>query len=301
MMRLAFLVALASGAASAFCDSQPDDPKAQLRESRLFSEFKDNYVISGWPGSGGQPAGFVRFQVSVKANLVPTRSPCTIFFTFTQKTLWDLWNFHGSSPFVDADYNPGLFLAWRRTDTPWRNDRERGITPTLLLLGFEHESNGRDGPLSRSWNRFTVLSRFAYFMPGGWSFAVQPSLWAPLVQRRDSDGGGNADLTRYFGYGQLLLDAGRTLVIEDGSRKIVARDWSVTTTLRAGTDFAHGLAEISARKRVPWPRLSPLALFAQCSFGYGEVLLTYNQRRSVCRVGFSIEDRSTYEITTGLQ
>jgi len=29
--------------------------------------------------------------------------------------------------------------------------------------------------------------------------------------------------------------------------------------------------------------------------------LTYNQRRSVCRVGFSIEDRSTYEITTGLQ
>ena len=86
-----------------------------------------------------------------------------------------------------------------------------------------------------------------------------------------------------------------------GQRKIVARDWSVTTLLRAGADFAHGLVEVSARKRVPWPRLSPLALFAQCSFGYGEVLLTYNQRRSVCRVGFSIEDRSTYEITTGFQ
>jgi phospholipase A1 len=300
-MRLALLVALVSFGADAFCESEPDDVKAQLRESRLFSEFKDNYFITGWPWSGGQPGGFVRFQVSVKANLVPTRSPCTVFFTFTQKTLWDLWNFHGSSPFVDSNYNPGLFLAWRRTDAPYRNDEERGMTPTLALLGFEHESNGRDGPFSRSWNRFTALARFAYFMPGGWSFAVQPTLWAPLVESRDSDGGGNPDLTRYFGYGQLLLDAGRTLVVEDGSRKIVARDWSVTTLLRAGTDFAHGLVEVSARKRIPWPRLSPLALFAQCSFGYGEVLLTYNQRHSVCRVGLSVEDRSTYELVTGFQ
>ena len=300
-MRLAFLVALVSCAAGAFCESQPDDPKAQLRESRLFSEFKDNYFITGWPGSGGQPGGFVRFQVSVKANLVPTRSPCTIFFTFTQKTLWDLWNVHGSSPFVDSNYNPGFFLAWRRTDAPYRSGEERGMTPTLALLGFEHESNGRDGASSRSWNRLTALARFAYFMPGGWSFAVQPTLWAPLVESRDADGGGNPDLIRYFGHGQLLFDVGRTAIIEDGSRKIVARDWSVTTLLRAGADFAHGLVEVSARKRVPWPRLSPLALFAQCNFGYGEVLLTYNQRRSVCRVGFSIEDRSTYEITTGFQ
>src|SRR5256885_14608210 len=113
-MRLAFLVALVSCAAGAFCESQPDDPKAQLRESRLFTEFKDNYFISGWPGSGGQPGGFVRFQVSVKADLGPTPAACTIFFTFPQKTLLGLWDSPRSAASLDGHHKPGPFLAPRR-------------------------------------------------------------------------------------------------------------------------------------------------------------------------------------------
>ena len=300
-MRLAFLVALVSCAAEAFCESQPDDVKAQLRSSRLFTEFKDNYFVSGSPFREGQPGGFVRFQVSLKANLIPTRSPCTVFFTFTQKSLLDLWNFRRSSPFVDNNYNPGLFFAWRRTDTPYRTESDSGMTPIFAMAGFEHESNGRDGASSRGWNRFTALARFAYFMPSGWHFAVQPSLWAPFVARRDGNGGGNPDLVRYFGYGQLLVDVGRTVTVKDQSRQVVLRDWAITTVLRAGSDFAHGLVEISALRRIPLTRLSPLAAFAQCSFGYGEVLLTYDRRATVCRLGIAIEDRSTYQPATGYQ
>jgi hypothetical protein len=65
--------------------------------------------------------------------------------------------------------------------------------------------------------------------------------------------------------------------------------------LRVGSHAEHLTLELSARKRlgfVPGLRETPLTLFLQCSLWNGEVLLSYAQPRSVCRVGFGLDDRA---------
>lgn len=68
-----------------------------------------------------------------------------LYLTYTQKSFWDIYA--ESSPFGDSNYNPGIGLG-------------RYITKDNKLIGagliqIEHESNGRDGDDSRSWNRLS--------------------------------------------------------------------------------------------------------------------------------------------------
>ena len=284
-----------------FCDANNDD-RARLRSEAIFSEFKDNYFTSGWPGDPGKPGGYVRFQVSVKANLVPTRSPCTVFFTYTQKSLWDLWNFSGSSPFEDSNYNPALFLAWREEDRKASRLPRAGFSLFGVYVGVEHESNGRAGMDSRSWNRVTAFARFGYRWAGEYSAVAQPSLWFPFGYRGtgpngfDPDGGGNPDLLQYYGYGQLVLEFSREpRDPRPRAGALVLRDWSFTGLVRPGSRLEHFFVELTARKRldfIPCFEATPLNAFVLCSIANGETLLTYRESRTVCRIGLAVDDRA---------
>jgi hypothetical protein len=145
-----------------------------------------------------------------------------------------------------------------------------------------------------------VLATFGHRWASGLFAQLQPTLWLPLrylgsgAGGYDPDGGGNPDLIRYVGYGQLSAEFGG----ESGAESRVSdrrgvRDWSLGALVRVGSHAEHLTLEVTARKglgSVPLLRFTPFAFFAQCSLWNGELLISYAQERSVCRVGFVLDE-----------
>ncbi len=78
---------------------------------------------------------------------------------------WQLSNSKESSPFRETNYEPQLFLGFA-TDY-----RFAGWTLRDVEMGYNHDSNGRSDPTSRSWNRlYTRLMA----ENGNWLVEVKP-------------------------------------------------------------------------------------------------------------------------------
>lgn len=102
---------------------------------------------------------------------------------------WQLSNSEESSPFRETNYEPQLFLGFA-TDY-----RFAGWTLRDVEMGYNHDSNGRSDPTSRSWNRlYTRLMA----ENGNWLVEVKP--WYVIGSTDD-----NPDITKYMGYYQLKL------------------------------------------------------------------------------------------------
>ncbi|BCA80371.1 phospholipase A [Desulfuromonas sp. AOP6] len=133
----------------------------------------------------------VKFQVSFKTPLwerIAGRG--TLFAGYTQQSHWQAYNTDASSPFRETNYQPEIFLTFD-------NDLSLlGVRNRLITLGFEHQSNGRSEPLSRSWNR--LYAQLA-FERGNLYFALRP--WYRLPESRSSDD--NPDIHKYMGYGEF--------------------------------------------------------------------------------------------------
>ncbi|VEA49432.1 detergent-resistant phospholipase A [Salmonella enterica subsp. arizonae] len=107
--------------------------------------------------------------------------------SYTQKSWWQLSNSKESSPFRETNYEPQLFLGFA-TDY-----RFAGWTLRDVEMGYNHDSNGRSDPTSRSWNRlYTRLMA----ENGNWLVEVKP--WYVIGSTDD-----NPDITKYMGYYQL--------------------------------------------------------------------------------------------------
>lgn len=138
----------------------------------------------------------VIFQISVKQRLLRLFNN-NLYFGYTQKSFWQMYNSGESSPFRETNYAPEIFYRF----VP---DPER-FNHWGLDAGFEHESNGREFPDSRSWNRVYLAPfqakgrqlaylRFWYRIPEG-----EP---ATVDNIRGDD---NPDIHRYMGYSELSL------------------------------------------------------------------------------------------------
>lgn len=69
---------------------------------------------------------------------------------FTGDFYWQACNHEESSPFREINYTPELFVA-KPVDWDWGP-----VHSELLELGIRHDSNGRNVPTSRSWNRISL-------------------------------------------------------------------------------------------------------------------------------------------------
>jgi outer membrane phospholipase A len=299
LARIAMAVALLSSApARAWLCSPEDTPDAEVRRAALFSQFKDNYFISGlpWGATSTDPRHFVRFQFSIKFNLIPTRSRCTLFFAFTQKSLWKLWT--ESPAFEDSNFNPAFFFAWRDHDftsqLPWQPS---GFRLLGVFAGYEHESNGRGAPDSRGWDRASAFARVGYyfgerFAGGGWHVIAQPKAWYPFVPADVPQ-----DLVDFLGYGELSLELSQEGIAYDPGEApdgphYIYRNFSLGALARAGKKFDRGYLEA-------WLRFRPLqrpqvswSLYFQFATGFGEDLARYNEKLPpTLRVGIALDDR----------
>lgn len=93
----------------------------------------------------------VKFQLSLKTLLKSGFwYDSSIWVGYTQQSYWQLYaEEEASSPFRETNHEPEVFWEFP-VDFSVLGWNARAAT-----VGFNHQSNGRSEPLSRSWNRFT--------------------------------------------------------------------------------------------------------------------------------------------------
>ncbi|MDE5975893.1 MAG: phospholipase A, partial [Muribaculaceae bacterium] len=169
-----------------------DSLKKELDYGPYYGIYKDNYFTLGTTlfKKPTRTNSDVKFQISVFFRLTNAVLPWNtyLFVMYNQKTFWNV--FEKSLPMHDLNYNPGL--GWAK---PFFN-KGRYVGKLTLLL--EHESNGRDGDASRSWNRISLCGSALideFLM-------VHAKVWIPII-----DGGNNKDILKYCGIYQSGLVA----------------------------------------------------------------------------------------------
>lgn len=251
--------ALAEAAPSA----KPDEGNAFLGN---LSSYAPIYAVYG-PGtnSDGRVQISFKYQLFGDPGAVGIGHPFLngVHFAYTQRMFWDLGA--NSSPFRNVDYMPELFylLPAQQLDHGFALGGQ---------LGLRHESNGRDGAVSRSLN--TLYIQPVATMPlGDYTLSFGPRFWIYTGDRDD-----NPDIRRYRGNSGLLLEIGQA----DGFR--------LTTNSRL--NFSSGKGAIDAEVSYPLDRIFEsglnLYIFGQAFTGYGENLLDYNRRTGRLRIGIGI-------------
>jgi outer membrane phospholipase A len=234
-----------------------------------------------------------KFQVSLKYQLfsdtgdIARAAPwaADLFVAYSQTSFWDIGG--DSSPFFDSSYRPEfLYQLGPRDvrDVGWLP----GVTRFDLQAGLRHESNGRDGPESRSLNIAYVspiftfgddgvdnVRRDANDADGGSDFfvAVAPRLWMYLTDNSD-----NPDIYQYRGYGDLRLVAGWR------------GGFQAALTARLGNDFDKGALQVDLTYPLQKLAIRDLGMYLHGQFftGYGESLIEYDESTTSFRLGLSL-------------
>lgn len=241
-----------------------DSLRREFDNGPYFGLYKDNYFIFG-TAVGQTPTDKntnVKFQISVSQRLTKSTLPWRtyLYLFYTQKCFWNVCE--ESFPMTDLNFNPGIGLAKPLFV------KDRFIGKVMMVL--EHESNGRDGDESRSWNRITFGSNIMIDP----NFMVYGKVWIPIV-----DGENNRDILDYCGIYQIGTS------VMSPNRKFGA---SVNLVKRRGWNLNYNTTiEFSYR----FNNNQNQYLFMQYYNGYGEGLLEYNKFHTELRVGIVIKPR----------
>lgn len=209
-----------------------------------------------------------KLQISLRAKvaegiLLPNAD---LWFAYTQRSLWQVWNRRDSAPFRSTDYQPEAIYV---VPVP----RSLGTLPAdwrlrMVQLGLAHQSNGQSDPLSRSWN----------YVYAGAAFERDNFLLQVRGNHRLQEGSGddNPDLTRYIGDTEItaswLPGPSTASVTWRSNRKSLSRgslqmDWTYPVSSQQPTG---------------------LHWYVQLFTGYGETLLDYNRRQASIGLGLTL-------------
>lgn len=248
-------------------------PDYRMRRDSLLREFdsqpyfglyKDNYFVGGIPTNRviNSHTSNVKFQISIAQKLTKSTLPWNtyLFLFYTQKVFWNV--FEESLPMTDLNFNPGIGIA---KPLFVRNNYIGKIT-----LQIEHESNGKDGDASRSWNKISLGANIIIDR----NLMVYGKAWIPII-----DGENNRDILDYCG----IYQSGLQIMSNDGRFNA-----SCTFVKRRGWRPDYNII-IEAGMRL-WKNANEY-LFLQFYNGYGEGLLEYNKFKSMVRIGIQIKPK----------
>ncbi len=200
-----------------------------------------------------------------------------IFAAYTQKVWWQLYD--ASGPFRETNYEPEIF-----TIIPSSKKIDESLGLKAFKFGFVHESNGREGYRSRSWNRL--------YASGMWQWDnlfLATRLWYRLNEDKksdayyahevenslfvvaESDKDDNPYIEDYLGYGDIRVQ------YFYGKNKM-------GLLLRNNFEMHKGAIELN----YSYPLLNSTSSFfyAKLFDGYGLSLIEYDQH--VTKVSFGI-------------
>lgn len=217
--------------------------------------------LAGAPSDYNRPEA--AFQLSFKMKLVERAfgTPSDLWLGYTQLSFWQIYNSDVSREFRSTDFEPELIWIWPT------NYEFFGLRGRLLGAGVVHQSNGRELPLSRSWNRVYLMAGFERDR-----FVFTAKAWQRIHE--DSAKDDNPDIEDYVGRAEFLA----------------FYRWKndSSTALRLRTTFKRSPSWGSAQFDYRFPLGEQLRGYVQLFSGYGDTLSDYNFRKNSIGVGISI-------------
>jgi len=206
-----------------------------------------------------------QFQVSLKVPLlVNLFDMVDVYGAYTNRSFWQVYNSDLSAPFRETNHEPE---AWLQFNPAWEFF---GFTNSVNQFGIVHQSNGRGGVLSRSWNRL-----YAKFIVERGNFALSFKPWYRLPEDDDDDD--NPDITDYLGHYEIRA-----------SYKWNDHVFSAMSRNNLESGFEKGAVELSWS--FPLWDYPYLKGYVQYFSGYGESLIDYNHYVNRIGVGFALTD-----------
>ncbi len=204
-----------------------------------------------------------KFQISFKTKAAENifGDNGDLWLGYTQSSRWQVYNEDESRPFRETNYEPEVSLMFRT------NYNLLGLNGRLLGLTFNHQSNGRADPLSRSWNRIIMNVGLEHE-----NFALMLRPWYRIEENASDDN--NADIDDYIGRGDLTA----FYRWKDHDFSLMLRH-----SLKGGDD-SHGAAQFDWA----FPISGKLRGHFQLFDGYGESLIDYNHRATYVGLGVSL-------------
>lgn len=252
-----------------------------IRGTFLLTPYKPIYVLPvRWsnnpneqPHSGNvnpdyvAPAGInynnieTKFQLSFKTKVLQNFfwGHGDLWVAYTQISHWQIYNNSLSRPFREVNYEPELILNFPVKFKIF------GFKTRMVGVAFNHQSNGKSDPYSRSWNRVIF---HAGFERKNWSVYVRPWLRVPDTKED------NPDISEYVGRGDLN-------VIYAKNRNILSFIGSYNMNFNSK---ARGNAEFTWS----YPIKKNLKGYFQISHGYGDSLIDYNHLQTTVGIGVSL-------------
>lgn len=203
----------------------------------------------------------LKFQLSFKTKVLQKIlwGKADLWVAYTQKSFWQIYNEELSRPFREINYEPEVILNFPVKFKIF------GFKTRMVGIAFNHQSNGKSEPFSRSLNRVIIHSGFER---KNWSVYVRT--WFGLSDYK----GDNPDISEYMGRGDLnVIYANKGNVFS----------FIGTSNMNFGSN-PRGSAEFSWS----YPIKNNLKGFFQISHGYGESLIDYNHLQTNVGIGVSL-------------
>ena len=211
-----------------------------------------------------------KFQISLKLpllhNLITEND--ALYFGYTSTNYWQVYNAEVSGPFRSTDHEPELFWI-TQTNGYWQR-----YQLSHFGLGLTHQSNGKSGSLSRSWNRIYGLFVFDFE-----DFAFSAKAWYRIPENEKTHKSnptgddnpqienylGNVEFTGVYGFKNHRFSAALRNNLRKDNKGSIELTWS-------------------------YPILGNLRFYAQFFNGYGESLIDFDHHNSRIGLGVALND-----------
>ncbi len=256
-------------------DERIEGIKATQELDYVITPYKPNYVMVGYnPNPNNAPfqeafpgenidfkAAEVKFQISFMFPVVHNifKDNGSLYVAYTNRSFWQLFDDDLSSPFRETNHEPEIWLQFAT------NKKVFGLTNRLVAFGFNHQSNGRNDPISRSWNR--LFANFI-FEKENFAFGIKP--WIIV-----GDLTGNEDIQDYMGNFEFR-----------GVYKVNRHTIGLMLRNNLQSGFSKGTFQVDWS----FPIYRRVRGYAQYFNGYGESLIDYNVHNNTLGVGLAFTD-----------
>lgn len=238
----------------------PHDPNFLLPFTHNAHTNSEPFLETNPEANVDQNEAMIQVSVEFPVAIDVWNTDTDLMVAYTNRAWWQVYNDDFSKPFRETNYEPEVFLRHYNfySNSKW-------YVPQMFDIGYNHQSNGRDEPLSRSWDR---LFATAYFQLRP-DLAMSLRTWYRLPE---SDGEDEmAGEQRYFGYGDARL--------------VYTHDkHTLSMMVRPGTEHT------SLETTWSYPISKHIRIMAYYYNGYGESLLDYDHKTERFGIGFAIND-----------
>ena len=203
----------------------------------------------------------LKFQLSFKTKVLQKVlwGKADLWVAYTQKSFWQIYNTELSRPFREINYEPEVILNF-----PVKF-RFFGFKTRMVGISFNHLSNGKSEPFSRSLNRIIL---HAGLERKNWTVYVRS--WYGMSDY----GSDNPDISEYMGRADLNV-----IYAKNGNvfSFIGGYNLNFNSNPRGSSEFSWS-----------YPIKNNLKGFLQVSHGYGESLIDYNHSQTTVGIGVSL-------------